>query len=490
MWRFPTFLTLIAVLGAVPSTPVLAQDLNGYQPPDMFGAAPEEQKPIAPLPTPAREAPPATAPVYKATPQLRQKGAGVASGEPLVTHPLTDALKGVDNKAPPPKMPNIADKVVPRPDMAPMDPNARVPVSEPAKPAAEQPKTVAPVAPKAPEVAKPEVAKPDITKPAVPQVAKAPAKKPELMKPILEEPKAKPKAKAADKPKIVDASKILTPKQKPQREPVKVAKAKAPAVKPPAAKPTEAKPTEAKVLPPKKDVPKLVENTAVPKPVDEPVKLTAAVKPAPPIDTVKPAPALPITSPELVEAKPEPVKEAAAPPTPEPAPKKSNLPKPTLTTEKMPPVKVAAVEKQPVAPIAKIPAAIAPVAPAVAAPVTPAVAAPPPVADIAASKVTSRLVFPAGVADIDAQTQGQLEKEILAKMNADPSSRLQIVAFATAVDEGISSARRVSLNRALGIRDFLKELGVAPYRMDVRAMGSSTTQSPVDRVDLLLIPAH
>lgn len=64
-------------------------------------------------------------------------------------------------------------------------------------------------------------------------------------------------------------------------------------------------------------------------------------------------------------------------------------------------------------------------------------------------------------------------------------SRLQIMAYATPFDAGISSDRRMSLSRALNIRDALLVVGIEAQRMDVRALGQQTDDPQKDRVDLI-----
>lgn len=66
-------------------------------------------------------------------------------------------------------------------------------------------------------------------------------------------------------------------------------------------------------------------------------------------------------------------------------------------------------------------------------------------------------------------------------------ARLEIRAFATPVEQTLSSARRVSLARALIIRDYLAENGVDSAIMSVRPMGDASDRTPRDRVDMLFM---
>jgi outer membrane protein OmpA-like peptidoglycan-associated protein len=66
------------------------------------------------------------------------------------------------------------------------------------------------------------------------------------------------------------------------------------------------------------------------------------------------------------------------------------------------------------------------------------------------------------------------------------SSRIQILAFGgTRGDKG-SDARRLSLKRALAIRQVLIDDGVPAERIDVRAMGGADDSGPADRVDIYI----
>ncbi len=64
------------------------------------------------------------------------------------------------------------------------------------------------------------------------------------------------------------------------------------------------------------------------------------------------------------------------------------------------------------------------------------------------------------------------------------AARVELQAFGgTRGDKG-SDARRLSLKRALAIRQVLIDDGVSPDRIDVRAMGGSDDSGPTDRVDV------
>ena len=65
-----------------------------------------------------------------------------------------------------------------------------------------------------------------------------------------------------------------------------------------------------------------------------------------------------------------------------------------------------------------------------------------------------------------------------------PNARVELQAFGGAHGDKGSDARRLSLKRALSIRQVLIDDGVSPDRIDVRAMGGADDTGPSDRVDV------
>jgi len=74
---------------------------------------------------------------------------------------------------------------------------------------------------------------------------------------------------------------------------------------------------------------------------------------------------------------------------------------------------------------------------------------------------------------------------LVEKLNSDFSLRVQVLAYAAGNDQSSTHARGVSLGRALAIRGYLSEQGIAMHRMDLRALGNSAQEQPADRVDLI-----
>ncbi len=95
-----------------------------------------------------------------------------------------------------------------------------------------------------------------------------------------------------------------------------------------------------------------------------------------------------------------------------------------------------------------------------------------------------QLDFAPGSAKLSDKVRDQLAG--LADRLSDKSEqRVQLMAFAEGGEEGASQARRLSLSRALAVRSFLINKGIRSTRMDVRALGDTATDGPLDRVDIV-----
>jgi outer membrane protein OmpA-like peptidoglycan-associated protein len=81
-----------------------------------------------------------------------------------------------------------------------------------------------------------------------------------------------------------------------------------------------------------------------------------------------------------------------------------------------------------------------------------------------------------------------LDKTIIKTLRNNPFERVLIESYASSANDLVRSDRRLSLSRALHIRDRLLENKIESSRIDVRALGSETNMQPVDRVEFYLIP--
>jgi outer membrane protein OmpA-like peptidoglycan-associated protein len=121
--------------------------------------------------------------------------------------------------------------------------------------------------------------------------------------------------------------------------------------------------------------------------------------------------------------------------------------------------------------------------------------APPPVSKTAPAGPTtgkealtkrSVILFAKDAPDPAASALGAL-KFLAADLNAamtSPNARVELQAFGGLKGDKGSDARRLSLKRALSIRQVLIDDGVSADRIDVRAMGGVDDTGPTDRVDV------
>ena len=83
--------------------------------------------------------------------------------------------------------------------------------------------------------------------------------------------------------------------------------------------------------------------------------------------------------------------------------------------------------------------------------------------------------------------EGESGLRDLVQSVAETESRIQLKAFAAGSANRPSTARRLSLSRALAVRSFLIEQGMRSTRIDVRALGVPADDGPADRVDVILL---
>lgn len=99
-----------------------------------------------------------------------------------------------------------------------------------------------------------------------------------------------------------------------------------------------------------------------------------------------------------------------------------------------------------------------------------------------------RINFIAGAAEPSTEVATALQSlagDITNELQAKPG-RLLLQAYAGAKGDKSSDARRLSLKRALSVRQLLIDSGVPSDRIDVRAMGGASDGDRLDRVDVSL----
>jgi outer membrane protein OmpA-like peptidoglycan-associated protein len=100
-----------------------------------------------------------------------------------------------------------------------------------------------------------------------------------------------------------------------------------------------------------------------------------------------------------------------------------------------------------------------------------------------------RLTFGSGSADLNPTTEAALRK--LAKSAAADGATFSVIAYAAGTPDDPSTARRLSLSRALAVRSVLITSGVPSPRIYVRALGATVPpppSAPPDRVDIAVTP--
>jgi outer membrane protein OmpA-like peptidoglycan-associated protein len=185
-------------------------------------------------------------------------------------------------------------------------------------------------------------------------------------------------------------------------------------------------------------------------------------------------------APEASAPKPKKSKPAAPPPPAETAPDEGGIP-----------LSLAPEERHP------IPQQRKSMKTASAAPV-PAAAAPSTTSNIVAAQQTpgvksnlskrSEILFPRGATDPGTATINKL-RSVASELNTllgAGAQRVQLEAYGGAPGDKSSDARRLSLKRALVIRQILIEDGVPSERIDVRAMGGIDDHGAPDRVDVFV----
>ncbi|MBV9862669.1 MAG: OmpA family protein [Alphaproteobacteria bacterium] len=110
----------------------------------------------------------------------------------------------------------------------------------------------------------------------------------------------------------------------------------------------------------------------------------------------------------------------------------------------------------------------------------------PPAAGSAGEPIAfGRVVFETNATDLPQDAGGDLAAVVQATL-ADAQRRVQLIAYASGDADGGNQARRMALSRALAVRAYLVQQGIAGDRLQVRALGNRNQGGPEDRVDLLV----
>ena len=183
------------------------------------------------------------------------------------------------------------------------------------------------------------------------------------------------------------------------------------------------------------------------------------------------------------------------PPVPPSAPStaQSTLPPVPPVAHAAPPASAERPAPQPALP-ETVPqtATIAPIAPA-PSPLS-AQPPPPPTSDNAGTVAAPtrsglRLSFAPGQSDLSSESSASIKQLAKAAPSGDETT-FNVLAYAAGKADDPSTARRISLSRAMAVRGALVADGVPSVRIFVRALGTRYGDGPPDRVDIGVVGAN
>ncbi|HTB47470.1 MAG TPA: OmpA family protein [Acetobacteraceae bacterium] len=218
----------------------------------------------------------------------------------------------------------------------------------------------------------------------------------------------------------------------------------------------------------------------------------------PPPGVASARPAVPARRPTVATAQP--TEQAARPAGSPPAAPSTTL----ATAQPTAPAPAPAAPAPPAASQAAPPAATIPVAPPAVASLTPIQpppapvnAAPPPPPPIDANAATTaaatqaglRLTFATGQSDLSPGSADSI-KHLVQTAPPGDNTTFNVLAYASGEPDDPSVARRLSLARAIAVRDVLLVDGVPSSHIYLRALGSQPGQVPTDRVDVSVLGAN
>jgi outer membrane protein OmpA-like peptidoglycan-associated protein len=94
-----------------------------------------------------------------------------------------------------------------------------------------------------------------------------------------------------------------------------------------------------------------------------------------------------------------------------------------------------------------------------------------------------RLVFEEGKTDLTPADEAAV-RDLARAIPAPAADSISVIAYAAGKPDDPSTARRVSLSRGLAVRSVLLASGVPSAQIYVRALGSTASDGPADRVEL------
>jgi outer membrane protein OmpA-like peptidoglycan-associated protein len=98
-----------------------------------------------------------------------------------------------------------------------------------------------------------------------------------------------------------------------------------------------------------------------------------------------------------------------------------------------------------------------------------------------------RLVFEEGKTELTPADEAAIQ-DLARAIPAPAADSINVVAYAAGKADDPSTARRLSLSRGLAVRSVLLASGVPSAQIYVRALGSTPSNGPADRVELIVAP--
>ena len=160
-------------------------------------------------------------------------------------------------------------------------------------------------------------------------------------------------------------------------------------------------------------------------------------------------------------------------------------PRPKVATPVAAPIAapvVAVPATRPETPVPATAAVALPVAPPATGPVAPA--PPPAIAEAPKPAPSIRIPFAPDESELGKDGIAAIERLIEAGYAAGAST-FSVVAYASGKPDDPSSARRLSLARAIAVRTVLQNNSVPSRKITVRALGNQAGDGPSDRVDIV-----
>ncbi|MFL5284265.1 MAG: OmpA family protein [Rhodopila sp.] len=206
---------------------------------------------------------------------------------------------------------------------------------------------------------------------------------------------------------------------------------------------------------------------------------SAVSRPSAPIANATPTPSVAATAPSATAAAPSAT--AAAPSATAAAPSATAAAPPATATK--PPPLPAMPETVPNTAMIN---PITPPPPPAGSPPPP----PPPISDKAATTAAPtsaglRLTFAPGQTDLSPESVTAI-KQLIASASTGDAPTFNVQAYAPGTPDDPSTARRISLSRAMAVRSALVADGVPSARIFVRALGAQYGDGPADRADLAI----